>query len=214
MRSGLALALALASALASSSCSAPASCNAQQGTADSPSVESEEIFGSLLLSAADDGQTLRFRATLSDLPELLTSDGARVGSSVPDAAVQGGAVQSGALSLELGLRYENEPFGGDGRTEMPRLALTFSDDAGGSSTAPATSNYPGPTPSNFLPGLFEACVLGARHCETTLDVRIQRLDGAPFPPLRVSFGATAKARLSACSVLTRETHATLEVEAP
>jgi hypothetical protein len=133
---------------------------------------------------------------------------------VPDAAVQGGAVQSGALSLELGLRYENEPFGGDGRTEMPRLALTFSDDAGGSSTAPATSNYPGPTPSNFLPGLFEACVLGARHCETTLDVRIQRLDGAPFPPLRVSFGATAKARLSACSVLTRETRATLEVEAP
>ena len=195
----LALTIASASMLACASCSAPATCDAQANSYEAQLVESEEQSGSLLLSEASVSQTLRFRATLRDLPELWSSFD---------------TVQNSALPLDLSVLYESEPFGGDGHTEMPRLSVTLSEPAFGNSTASTTSNYPGPTPVRFTPGLFGDCAFGSRTCQTTISVHINRLDGAPFPPVRVNFRATVSAHINVCSVLSTNTRATLEVEAP
>jgi hypothetical protein len=187
---------ALVFTLAGTACSAAATCDARQNAYDAPLIETEARTGSILLSEQNDSQTVNFRATLSDLPEQWSSDG---------------LVQIGGLQLDLSLRYESEPIGGDGHTEMPRLALTFKEPAAIDSSTVTTSNYPGPTPFLYSPSLFEDCTPGARQCESTRPVRIERLDGAPFPPVRVSFRATANARIPTCEK-TSSARATLDVE--
>jgi hypothetical protein len=195
----LASALALALALGCGSCSAPARCDAQQTASEAPLVESEKRTASLLLSGANESQTLHFRARLSDLPELWSGDQ---------------IVQGGALPFELNLRYESEPFAGDGHTEMPRLMVTFTGPAFNGSAAPATSKYPGPEPSRYSPSLFDDCAFGSRQCETALAVQIKRLEGAPFPPVRVDWHANASAQIVVCSELATGTRLSLEVETP
>jgi len=197
IRLGLAFSSALACALGCASCSAPTTCDAQPNPYDAQLIESEDFTGSLLLSEARESQALLFRAKLSDLPELWSSHG---------------TVQDGVLSLELSLRYAREPFGGDGQTEMPRLAVTFSKPASAPSTSSETSKFPGPAPLTLAPNLFEDCAFESRQCETTLAVRIDRQDGAPFPPLSVAWHAVARARIGACRALSTDTRASLEVE--
>lgn len=170
-------------ALIGTACGPSATCDAGQNAYQSPLIESEERTGSILLSAKNDSQTVDFTATLSDLPEKWSS---------------AGLLQIGALQLDLSLGYESAPIGGDGHTEMPRLALTFKEPAAADSSTITTSNYPGPTPLLYSPSLFEDCVSGSRQCDSTRPVRIERLDGAPFPPVRVSWRASANARIPTC----------------
>ncbi len=194
MRSAFALTLALASA----ACSPSATCDTQQ-TYESPLLESEPLSGSFSLSAANEAQTLRFSATLSGLPELWSNS---------DRAV------IGDLRLSLELRYDREPLGFDGRTEMPRLFVTDDAHAPSAGIEPNTSKFPGPAPLVFGSALFVDCQRGARQCESRVALRVQRLDGAPFPPLTVTWSAGGSAQLAACRALTRESQLTLEVEAP
>lgn len=195
-RSDLTPVFVLACSLICTACGTPAMCDPRQYAYDAPLIETEERTGSILLSGQNDSQTVNFRATLSDLPEQWSSEG---------------LAQIGGLQLDLSLRYESEPIGGDGHTEMPRLALTFKEPAAVDSSTVTTSNYPGPTPFLYSPSLFEACMSGADQCESTRPVRIERLDGAPFPPVRVSFRATANARIPSCEK-TSSARATLDVE--
>src|SRR6188768_3459620 len=193
-RSELALSCAIAWALSCAACSAPATCDAQPYGADERRLVSDERADELLLSEANESQTLHFRATLSGLPELWPSEG---------------GVQGGALSLRLGMSYENEPFGGDGHTEMPQLAVTVSEPAGSASSPTSTPKYPGPLPSSVTAALFADCAFGARQCETLRDIRIRRIDGAPFPPVRVSWRATADATIGVCRALSPAPELTL-----
>ncbi|HYQ26858.1 MAG TPA: hypothetical protein VER04_06555 [Polyangiaceae bacterium] len=198
---GLAWALAplpaLTFGLACVSCSAPATCDAQALT--QVAVESEVLSGSFLLSEASKSQTLRFRASLLDVPELWTSFE---------------AVEYSTLPLELGVLYEREPFGGDGHTEMPPLLVSFGEPAAGGSGLQGTGSYPGPMPDHFSAGLFQDCAFGSQTCQTVFPVRIERSAGAPFPPVRVSWRASVNARINVCSALASHTRATLEVETP
>ena len=184
------------SALICAACSPSATCDAQQSAYDSPAIESDARSGTLHLGEANENQSLHFRATLSDLPELRSGDG----------------LVAGGLPLELSLRYEHEPFGGDGRTEMPRLSVSFIGRDPIEATSTPTSRYPGPQPFTFSPSLFEDCAIGARECETALTINVERLDGAPYPPVTVSWLAAVSARVPTCSVLTRDTRAALEIE--
>jgi len=181
-RAALALVLAVAFALACAACGPSTTCDARNAY-DSPLLETQQRTGSTLLSEKHETQTLNFRATLSDLPEQWSKDG---------------LVQMGALRLDLGLRYETEPIGGDGHTEMPRLALTFVEPTAADSSTITTSNYPGPTPLFYSPSLFDDCPSGAQDCESTRPVRAERLDGAPFPPVLVTWRASATVRVPSC----------------
>jgi len=201
MRRTLASAAALSMVLACASCSAPAKCNAQPDASQPRLVESDERADSLLLTDANESQVLLFRATLSGLPVLWPNE----------EAVQG------AARLGLELRYESEPLGGDGHTEMPRLVLALGTRGTPTPTTPTqltTSKYPGPEPILLSAPVFEDCALGSSQCQTSFGVFIQRVDGVPFPPLRVSTRVTADANLNTCSALSNEARVTLEVETP
>jgi len=196
IRTDLGPVCALACALICTACGTPATCDTRQNAYDAPLIETDEQTGSILLSEQNDSKTLNFKATLNDLPEQWSGEG---------------LLQIGGLQLDLSLRFESEPSGGDGRTEMPRLALTFEEPAASDSSTVTTSNYPGPTPFLYSPSLFEDCRSGAQQCESTRPVRIERLDGAPFPPVRVSFRASANARIPSCDK-TSTARVTLGVE--
>ena len=197
LASALAPARALTMALACASCSAPATCDMEQFPRDEQSLETEERSGSLRLSEAHEAQTLNFRATLGELPELWPNDD----------------MVRGSLPFELGLRYESEPFGGDGRTEMPRLSVLIAKLGAGTPSWPATSNYPG-SALQFGSRLFEDCAFGSTHCEAAFSVTIQRLDGAPYPPINVSWRTSAEAQVSVCHALATDARLTLELAEP
>lgn len=200
-----ALACAVCWALSCLSCSSPATCNSGDYNANEPSrtnargLTSNAQTDSLLLSEANQSIPLRFRATLSGLPELWPSYG---------------GVQGGMLTLSFGSRYESEPLGGDGHTEMPQLVVTLSERAQKLDSTLQTRTYPGPGLDATSAVLFQDCALGARQCETTIDANFRRIEGAPFPPVRVSYRATAAVNTDFCTVFSSEQLFTLEVEEP
>jgi hypothetical protein len=147
---------------------------------------------SFVLSDAGDNARISVRAELSGLPELWQSES---------------AIADGALSLRLGLGYEGDPVGGDGRTEMPRVRATFGldplKDPHWAQTEPFTSSPAGP----FGLSIFETCLnqgdrycceYGARECSLLIEVELERLDGAPLPPLAVEASIEATASVSSC----------------
>ena len=197
--SAFALAWASAFALACASCSAPATCDVEQFASGAPALETEGQSGSVRFSAVNESLTLRFRATLGNLPELWPND----------------SMVIAGLPFELSFRYEREPFGADGRTEMPRLSVAVAEPGGGGGGfIVQTMSYPGPTPLRLGPSLFQDCAFGSQTCQTVFPVRIERSAGAPFPPVRVSWRASVNARINVCSALASHTRATLEVETP
>jgi len=194
IRSELAPAFVSAFALACASCSAPATCDVEQFASGAPALETEGQSGSVRFSAVNESLTLRFRATLGNLPELWPND----------------SMVIAGLPFELSFRYEREPFGADGRTEMPRLSVAVAEPGGGGFIV-QTMSYPGPTPLRLGPSLFQDCAFGSRQCETRLSVTIQRLDGAPFPPIDVSWRASAQAQIHVCKALATDPELTLEL---
>jgi len=158
----------------------------------------------LLLSKANEQQTLHFRATLSGLAEGASSAG--------PSAWQAKLIEA-SMPLELSLQYESEPFGQDGHTEMPRLTLSSTKQGFEPLKAPPTDGYPA-VPIQFGSELFQDCARGSSRCETALDALIERLDGAPFPPVSVTWRATAHAQLGVCTTLNNQARVELEAEAP
>ena len=185
-RAGRLLMLALLFAL-SSACSAPSACE----TADAgpgTQLQSEGHSGSARLEAAGSALVMAFNARLSGLPELWESY----------SAVRAGAV------LEYELRYEQAPLGGDGRTEMPRVAASlsasFNENDATSVSAPFSSKEGASAElfQCFGDSPTHCCRIGSRDCEQPLFLRFERLAGATCPPVLVSFRLRALAAVSEC----------------
>src|SRR5690606_38212368 len=113
----------------------------------------------------------------------------------------------GSAELVLTLAYESEPHGSDGRTEMPRVEVTFVPGAPHTSEPMQTPRFPNAQGSAFSSPFFETCsgevagnccLYGAPECSLSLRVTLTRLDGAPFPPLVVEWRANAQANVSTC----------------
>ena len=184
-------------ALAAAGCSAPV---CQETTA--PSLTSGKVEDSLQAAAAGDAKEWHLRATLRDLPKLWPASG---------------AIEDGSLSVSVSVAYQSDPVGGDGSTEMPSVRVTFD-----GHTAGETSKFPGPTPVRFAQTLFETCNVdgeqgccrfGESECSLPLTLRLERVQGAPFPPIVVGVSAVASASVSSCPLPSPAPTLSLEVEA-
>ncbi len=160
--------------------------------------------GSLRLTDAGETRTIRLRAILGGLPELW-SDWTLPGASV---------------DLEIYLRYESAPFGGDGRTEMPSFTIELMPlERNGFATirTPSLPRNPFATRRGlFVPcGPDEdgyCCPFGEAECVLPVTIRVERAVGAPFPPVVIDWYASIAARVNSCPEPDRVTLA-LEFEA-
>lgn len=148
--------------------------------------------GELRLSDEGDDASLRFEAALRGLPELWPSDS---------------AIESGRAELRLALAYEEAPFGSDGKTQMPVLEVGLSPSRGGAPAMAQTPEYPLPSGATFAFPLFDTCevggslpccVYGARDCVLPVEVRLERLEGTPFPPVLVAWELEIAASVATC----------------
>jgi hypothetical protein len=194
--------LAATLALVAAGCSAPV-CREQLA----PALLSEQLEDSLRATSAGEEQEWRLRATLRDLPALWPA---------------GGAIQDGRLSVSVSLAYQSDPVGGDGATEMPNVRVTFDGHAPVDGQTDQTSTFPGPTASLFTQTLFQTCNadgqercchFGETQCSLPVTLRLERLQGAPFPPIVVAFSAQASATVSSCPIPGPSSKLSLEVEA-
>jgi len=180
-------ALPLAVTLATAGCSAPQNC-ASDGYLDSAqTITSDSLSGTTTLVRAGDTASIDLDAALGGLPKLWPADSAIVACW---------------LKLELTLGYESAPYGGDGQTEMPAVRIDF-DTASGDYTTPAFPRMLEATASAlFTPcdrgTTGHCCPFGARQCEEPVHVVLTRVDGAPFPPVKVTWSAQATATLQQC----------------
>jgi len=193
---------AAAIAFAAAGCSAPV---CQESLA--PSLTSERLEDSLQATGAGEAKEWRLKATLRDLPKLWAASG---------------AIQDGSLSILASVAYQSAPFGGDGATEMPNVRVTFDGHGPGGGQADQTSKFPGPAAARFTLRLFETCNLdgqerccrfGETECSLPVTLRLERLQGAPFPPIVVDFSAEASASVSSCPIPGPSSQLSLEVEA-
>lgn len=146
--------------------------------------------GAVRLTDAGETRTIRLRATLSGLPELW-SDWTLPGASV---------------DLGIYLRYEAAPFGGDGRTEMPSFTIELTPVERNGFATIRTPSLPR-NPFATRHGLFEpcepeehgyCCPFGEPECELPVTIRVERTEGAPFPPVVVDWYASIAARVNSC----------------
>lgn len=182
-----ALALGVALVFVALGCSAPV-CQEPNDEA----LTSEQVEDSLLAVGAGEEKEWHFRATLRGLPKLW-----------PGA----GALSGGRLSVQVSVAYDADPVGGDGKTEMPNVRVTFPNQPVETWQSDQTPTFAGPTPARFSAPLFDSCnVEGQAHCcrfgetECSLPVtlRFERVQGEPFPPLIVDFSAQASTSVKSC----------------
>jgi hypothetical protein len=144
--------------------------------------------GSGRLSDAGESLHLNFRATLSDLPELWDSN----------------TLGTAEVHFTVALNYEAAPFGGDGKTEMPRFDVAFVPESSvwSSTTWPTHQN-----PVRRIQRLFRPCLsvddeyccrFGVRECSLPVGVRVERMDGDPYPPVAVTWQIGAGASVKSC----------------
>ena len=173
-------------ALVSSACSAPTACGADASTLHPTGVKSSPLSGSVLLSNAGESAIFGLDVTLAGLPTLWPAY-----SAIKDAGV----------GVSVKLAYTTPPLGGDGNTQMPRLRVRL-DQQPGTTTSSFTSGFEGTNSTVFencgLLGAEHCCAFGSKECQAHLQVTIQRLDGAPFPPVQATWTAGAGATISSC----------------
>ncbi len=169
--------------LALSGCSPREACSRD----DSPTpLESSSFTGTRVLTSQGEREELDVELTLTGLPELWAPDG---------------AVEGGRLAVLLGFAYDGVP--ANGTVEMPRIGVSFEHAEGGG----ASERYPGA--SGFLAYGFTfpicvspedrgCCEFGSESCAIHDTVALERLDGAPFPPLEVSWQVDATASINDC----------------
>jgi hypothetical protein len=155
-------------------------------------VEAEESSGTATLSAAGDSVAQRFRVSIRGLPELWGNS-----SPITEALVMTNLVE----------RYAEGDPGGDGATQMPRLMVAFG--AEPPSISQATPPYfPGPMPEVLGGQLVDCyadagnpcCQYGSTGCEFVSTLFVTRTEGEPFPPVTVSWTASASLRVAQCPV--------------
>jgi hypothetical protein len=196
------IALFACSTLPCAGCTAASACDAESpgmGT----TVGSTSFTGTAELAKLGDTVTLDFDAQLGGLPELTPP---------------GGVIQDSLLELTLKLRYATAPMGGDGLTEMPRLQARFY----GAQSGLTTSSFPYETDDVGIEILRDCdsapdipcCPRGVTHCERTVHVELVRIDGAPFPPVQLTWTATAIATLNNCPSSLSSPQITLVSDAP
>jgi hypothetical protein len=188
-------------------CSAPYKCDAKDDSSaayDAPGVESQPVMGTQRL-ADDDVADVRLRATLTGLPRLWQ------GSS---------NIRSGSARYRISVEYEDEPKGNDGKTEMPRVAARLSlwgslDEEVEIVSTRFQQGELGNSLYAFRTCRSEdepnCCRYGAETCSLLLDLSLERVDAAPFPPVVVSWSSEASAQVSPCP-LESEAQAELTLE--
>jgi hypothetical protein len=189
---GARVAIALLLGSGAVACSAPKLCEDALDGAGGLGRDSEQVEDSLLATSANDGKDWKLRATLSGLPELWQGDS---------------AILQGTLAVEVSLAYESDPVGGDGVTEMPAFRVSFGGLATPAWGSNQTSKFPGPAPARFSVPIFDTCAgeeqanccpYGASECSLPVTLRIERVDGAPYPPVIVDWNAQSSVRVSTC----------------
>lgn len=190
-----------------------AGCNARYACEDGDDgvggfvADSGSVGDSFLAAAVGDDRTWRLRATLTDLPELWSPNS---------------AILDSALRVGVSLVYETPPLGGDGRTEMPRVQVSFPDLRDeGTNVVGITAKLHGPGPQTFEVRPFipcsasvqtDCCPYGSRECAVDVTLNLERVDGTPFPPVNVSFSAEASAQTSACPLEREQPSLSLAVD--
>ncbi|MET0791938.1 MAG: hypothetical protein ABW061_10490 [Polyangiaceae bacterium] len=173
-------------ALGGSACGAPSgtsTCQDNSPAFSSQNVQSNAVTGTAELSAAGQSVSFELLSQLTGLPE-----------SAP------ALFRGSGLRLALSLRYAEAPLGGDGLTQMPRFTVAFGGAAGGT----PTSSFPGATESAFsalflgCASVSECCPSGSTHCEHAVPVTLTRVDGEPFPPVRVAWTAVSSVEIDSC----------------
>ncbi|MEO6601244.1 MAG: hypothetical protein ABIQ16_15300 [Polyangiaceae bacterium] len=182
-------------------CSAPSACPAYSSSYDNLRYSSP-VTGTTELSRAGETNAFALKARFDHLPQLWPSNG---------------AISAAQLSLGVSARYESDPQGGDGKTQMPRFSATVDGIPTGT-----TGSFPGPNSGVFsiefraectTDSEVDCCPFGATECERILRVVLTRIDGEPFPPVRLSWSAGASAQLSACPGSASDASLTLSSEA-
>jgi hypothetical protein len=188
--------LALALLLAAIGCSVRHACTGEKDEFVDVAAGGDDLSGSQVLSTTNESMSLDFIAGLSGLPELWESST---------------AIERSFISIHLNLQYLEEPLGGDGQTEMPRVMVTFTPEDWYQyyPDSNQTPRFPGADGAYFGSRIFRTCisgksgasgccVYGASECEAPISVRISRMDGAPFPPVSVAWSAQASASINTC----------------
>ncbi|MGC4093033.1 MAG: hypothetical protein QM756_35130 [Polyangiaceae bacterium] len=201
--------LALLGALLGVGCGARDRCEEDVAGLGGVELRSLRIAGNTVAVKANDEASWRLRATLSGLPRLWQSDSAILGAG---------------LQLALRVAYESPPLGGDGATEMPRIAAHFDGLAESFGfDKNQTSSFPGPAPESLGFALFQTCndgesvgccVYGATECSLPFTMRLERIDDQTFPAVSVEWTATATARVSTCPLNDSSPSLSLALEAP
>jgi hypothetical protein len=188
-------------ALGCFACSAPVICRSDSELQHGASVSSAQLSGSMLLSAAGDTESFYLDVALAGLPKLWPSSS---------------AIKNADLGLSVALAYTKPPVGGDGLTEMPRVQMGF-DRQPGTTTSSFPSIAKGTEQQLFgdcaLGGEY-CCAFGSEQCHGRLQVTLQRLDGAPFPPVQVAWTVGASATTDSCPQDLGSPTLTLTSEAP
>jgi hypothetical protein len=172
-------------AFVSTACSAPTTCRTDAWSEGAASVASQRLSGSALLSNTGEAESFDLDVSLTDLPALWPSRS---------------AIKNADVGVSIALAYTKPPLGGDGLTEMPRLQVRI-----GRETGITTSTFSNGSERTGRQ-LFEdcatgdeyCCAFGSEQCQARLHFTVERLDGAPFPPVQVTWTAGADATIDSC----------------
>jgi hypothetical protein len=153
-------------------------------------VESSTKGGSATLSLSGESVEQRLRVTFRGLPEIWSDES---------------PIHEPSLETTLEERFAQGDPGGDGRTPMPHIALSF-----GSRPPPGFSATPyvpvtlGVKHRTFP--LFDClaepggacCRYGTTECSFVSTLFVTRAEGAELAPVTVTFGARASAVIDQC----------------
>jgi hypothetical protein len=173
-------------------CSAPEAC-VDEGWTRAPNLVAEPLTGVAHLDATKQTLQQALELRLTGLPELWQGSDNILGGSV---------------TVSITTEYTTEPKGNDGKTEMPRVAATLSLEQSQQTVTASTSAFPSGSSDSSELRLFESCddedpgpgccAYGVRECSVPLGLAVDRLDGAPFPAVTVSWTAQAAANVTSC----------------
>jgi hypothetical protein len=173
-------------------CSAPEAC-VEERWSGAPNLMAEQLSGAVSLDATQQPAQQALDLKLTGLPELW----------------QGSKnVFGGGVTVSITTEYASKPPGNDGKTEMPRVAATLGLEQSDRTVTASTSTFPSGSSSSDELRLFEncddedpgpgCCAYGSRECSVPLRIDVDRLDGAPFPAVAVSWSAQASASVTSC----------------
>lgn len=127
---------------------------------------------------------------------------------LPELWQGSGNIFGGYVTVNITTEYASAPKGNDGMTQMPRVKAQLSLDGADQNVTASTSSFPsGSAPSDQLL-LFQncgegdtgpgCCPYGSRECTVPLSLSVARLDGAPYPPVNVTWSVQSTANATSC----------------